>query len=496
MDLKEIIKGLDYVEIIGDTGKDISDIAFNSKTAVQDSLFIAVPGFKRDGKDYVSDAVENGAVAVISSSRTDKIPGITQIIVEEPRPALACVSNNFFNRPSGKLKITGITGTNGKTTTTFLVNSMLRSALSDTSFITTIMSGILNECAIFDRTTPESPELNRFFKNSVEKGVTHAIMEVSSHAVDLHRIDFIDFETFVFTNLTQDHLDYHKNMENYFNAKKKLFIKEYRDIFKCKNAVINIDDFYGRILCKETDLETITYSAKTKEADLYADDIICDTSGIKMNIIFRGKRLTDISSPLSGYFNVYNILAAAGAAISLGLDSINIKEGVQTDNAISGRFEKINGIDDFTVIVDYAHTPDGLENVLLTAKSLLKDGSRLISVFGCGGDRDKGKRPKMGKIAGDISDYIFITSDNPRSEEPESIIKMIEEGVMETGNRNYIKIPDRRKAILEALETAQKDDIVIIAGKGHEDYQEFSGHRIHFSDQEVVREWNKKRGAE
>lgn len=398
----------------------------------------------------------------------------------------------FFDKPSRKLKITGITGTNGKTTTTFLVDSMLKSAGFNTSFITTIKSSISGNPVRFDRTTPEALELNDFFKNSIKKDATHTTMEVSSHAVDLHRIDFMDFETFVFTNLTQDHLDYHENMENYFNTKKKLFISKYRDIFKCKNAVINIDDFYGQMLYRQTDLETITFSVKTKEADLFAENIICDTNGIKMDILFKGKRFTDISSPLSGYFNVYNILAAAGAAISHGLGDENIRKGAESDTEIRGRFEKINGIDDFTVIVDYAHTPDGLENVLMTAKSLLKNGARLISVFGCGGDRDKGKRPKMGKIAGDISDYIIITSDNPRSEEPQSIIEMIEEGVREAGNTCYLKISDRKKAILNALETARKDDIVIIAGKGHEDYQEFLGKRIHFSDQEIVKEWNSR----
>ena len=494
MDLKEIIKSLNYAETVGDISKDISGITFNSRNVKHNYIFVAIPGFKKDGRDYIREAVKNGATVVISNSKTEDINGITQIIVKEPRLALAFVSNIFYNRPSQKLKITGITGTNGKTTTTFLVDSMLKSASFDTSLITTIRSEIKGNAVKFDRTTPESLELNNFFRDSIENGVTHTTMEISSHAIELHRIDFMNFETFVFTNLTQDHLDYHETMDNYFNAKKKLFSKDYRDIFKCRNAVINIDDPYGRILYEQTDLKTITYSVQNRTADIYAENIISDTSGIKMDIIFRGEKFTEISSHLSGYFNVYNILAAAGAALSLGLERNNIKEGAESDNAICGRFEKINDIDDFTVIVDYAHTPDGLENVLMTAKSLLKEGARLISVFGCGGDRDKGKRPKMGRIAAKISDYIFITSDNPRSEEPESIIEMIEEGIRETGNINYSKLPDRKEAILNALKLAQKDDIIVIAGKGHEDYQEFAGYRTHFSDQEIVREWNMERG--
>jgi UDP-N-acetylmuramyl-tripeptide synthetase len=368
---------------------------------------------------------------------------------------------------------------------------MLKAAGLKTSFLTTIKSDIMNNPVSFDRTTPESSELNEFFSASINKGVTHTTMEISSHAVDLHRVDFMKFETFVFTNLTQDHLDYHKTMENYFLTKKKLFLKKYREIFGCHNAVINIDDPYGKILYRQTDLKTLSYSVKIKEADIFAENIVCDTDGIKMNILLKGKNFIKVSSPLSGYFNVYNILGAVGAALVLGLDKNQIKEGIQSENSISGRFEKIKEIGDFTVIVDYAHTPDGLKNVLATAKSLLKTNARLIAVFGCGGDRDKNKRPKMGNIAGEIADFILITSDNPRSEEPQAILSMIEEGVLKTGNKNYLKISDRKKAIIEALETARKDDIIIIAGKGHEDYQEFSDHRIHFSDQEIVREWAK-----
>lgn len=490
MNLKEIIKKIDIIGSVGDIDRTVSSVVFNSLKAQPGSLFIAVPGFKKDGKSYIRDAAEKGAVAFVSNEKTDKIPGITQLIVKEPRIALAQISDLFYGRPSRKLKITGITGTNGKTTTTFLIDSMLKAAGLKTSFITTVKSEIIDTPVKFDRTTPESLELNDFFSASFKRGVSHITMEVSSHAIDLHRIDYMRFETFVFTNLTQDHLDYHKNMENYFFTKKKIFLEEYRKIFNCKNAVINIDDHYGKILYKLTDLNKISYSVKKKEADIFAQNIVCDTNGIKMDILLKKQgSVLEILSPLSGYFNVYNILGATGAALALGIKPRHIEEGIRLAGSINGRFEKIKKVTDFTVVVDYAHTPDGLKNVLKTAKSLLKENNRLIVVFGCGGDRDKRKRPKMGSIAGKIADLVFITSDNPRTENPETILSMIEKGVQETENKNYFKIPDRKKAIIEALQSAGKGDIVIIAGKGHEDYQEFSDYRIHFSDQEIVKEW-------
>lgn len=492
MKLSEIIKGLEYIEISGSLNKDVKNIFFNSKEVLKDTLFVAIPGFKQDGNNFIEDAINKGASAVVS---TRKLKGlnedskkITQIIVKDSRAALALISKNFYSDPSKELKITGITGTNGKTTTAFLTDSILQAARKKTSLITTVESYILDDLVKFNRTTPESLELNDFFRKSVKKNVTHTTMEVSSHAIDLHRIDYISFHSFVFTNLTQDHLDYHKSIKNYFDVKQRLFVPDFRQIFKGKYAVINIDDYYGKLLRKTTDLIPITYSILNKNSNIYASDIISDTSGLKMKINFEGEKIS-VDSSLSGNFNVYNILAAFGVGVSYGLDPNIIAEGIARVKNIKGRFEKITEIKDFTVIIDYAHTPDGLSNVLRMVKSILKPGSKLITVFGCGGDRDKDKRPKMGKIAGEMSDFVVLTSDNPRSENPDLIIDMIENGLSNIPDIKYEKIADRESAIIFALDIAKKDDIVVIAGKGHEDYQEFNGYRINFSDQAIVKSW-------
>lgn len=493
MNLKQILKNLKPIEIKGEVNKEISDITYNSKKVEKNSLFVAISGFKKDGHDFIFHAVKNGAAAVVSQKKIITENKVTQIIVSDCREALARISSNFYQSPSSGLTLTGITGTNGKTTTAFLIDSILKNADKKTSLITTIKSFVLNKKILFDRTTPESLELNKFFQESLNAGAVFSTMEVSSHAIDLHRVDYLDFDYFIFTNLTQDHLDYHNNMQNYFNTKKRLFIKEFRTLYSGKGAVINADDIFGRQLLKATDLQTLSYSVISKDTDIKAENITSNTAGIKMDVIIGNKEKVKIKSRLSGYFNVYNILASIGAGIFLNIDMPLIQKGISNMSGVNGRFEKIEEIKDFTVIVDYAHTPDGLENVLSTASSILTSGSRMITVFGCGGDRDKIKRKIMGSIAGKISDLIFITSDNPRTEDPLSIIEMVEEGVKDSGNKNYIKIVDRAKAISEALNAAGKNDIVIIAGKGHEDYQEFNGYRIFFSDQKIAKDWAMRR---
>jgi len=494
MNLKEIIRDLNILNIKGSLDKDILNISYNSKKITENSLFIAISGFKKDGHDFIIDAINNGATSIIVQKEDvlNKISlnqNVTLITVPDTRIALAKVSDNFYKHPSSKLTLIGVTGTNGKTTTTFLTDRILKCSNKKTSFITTIESFILDKKILFDRTTPESLDLNSFFYESLNSKVKFSTMEVSSHAIDLHRIDFLNYDYFIFTNLTQDHLDYHKNMQNYFNTKKKLFIKEYRNLYSGKGAVINNDDLYGKQLIKETDLETISYSINDKNSDIFAQNIINNTNGIEMDVLVKKLGNIHIKSNLMGYFNVYNILAAIGVSVFLNIDPLFIQEGIKQMTGVNGRFEKIQEIKDFTVIVDYAHTPDGLENILKTASSILNKDSKIITVFGCGGDRDKTKRKIMGKIAGDISDFVIITSDNPRTEDPQSIIEMIEEGLKESGNKNYLKIVDRETAINNALNMANKDDIVIIAGKGHENYQEFKDKRIYFSDQQVVKNW-------
>ncbi|MCX6346928.1 MAG: UDP-N-acetylmuramoyl-L-alanyl-D-glutamate--2,6-diaminopimelate ligase [Actinobacteria bacterium] len=443
--MSQLLKNIKPLEITGDINREIHDISCNSGNIREGGLFVAISGFKKDGHDFITEAIKNGAAAVIAQKKVKSDGNFTQIIVSEPREALARISSNFYGNPSSALTLTGITGTNGKTTTTFLIDSVLKFAGKKTSMITTIESFILDKKISFDRTTPGSLELNKFSSDSVKSGAEFLTMEVSSHAIDLHRVDFLDFDFFIFTNLTHDHLDYHENMMNYFDTKKRLFVKEFRELYSGKGAVINADDIYGKQLLDVTDLQTLSYSVLSKDADIMAENISSSTTGIGMDVLIKNKGNIKIKSELCGYFNVYNILAAIGACVFLNIDLDIIP------------------------------------------------GSRIITVFGCGGDRDKTKRYIMGSIAGKVSDFLIITSDNPRTEDPASIINMIECGVKETDNKNYLKIPDRTNAIEEALNTAAQNDIVIIAGKGHEDYQEFNGYRIYFSDQKIVKDWALKR---
>jgi len=493
MKLSQLLKNIEPIEITGDINKEIMGISYNSGSTKEGDLFVAIPGFAKDGHDFIDEAIKNGAVAFMTQRKVKPDNRSTQIIVSKTREALARISSNFYDSPTTDLTLTGITGTNGKTTTTFLIDSVLKFAGEKTSIITTIDSYILNKKIHFDRTTPGSLELNKFSRDSISAGANFLTMEVSSHAVDLHRIDFLDSDFFIFTNLTQDHLDYHKNMQNYFNTKKRLFVKEFRGLYAGRGAVINADDIYGKQLLELTDLKTLSYAVLSGEADIRAENISSSTSGIEMDVLIKDRGKIKIKSMLCGYFNVYNILASIGACVFLNIDKDIIQKGIAMMPGVCGRFEKIKEIKDFTVIIDYAHTPDGLENILKTASSILTSGSRIITVFGCGGDRDKTKRSIMGSIAGKKSDFMIITSDNPRTEDPSSIISMIEDGVKESGNNNYLKMEDRASAIEKALNAAVKNDIVLIAGKGHEDYQEFNGHRIYFSDQKIVKDWALRR---
>jgi UDP-N-acetylmuramoyl-L-alanyl-D-glutamate--2,6-diaminopimelate ligase len=495
MKLNNVLKDVEYISITGPQDIEITGISVNSKKIKTGNLFLSITGFKKDGHDFVPEAIKNGAAAVMVQKVLELPKNITQILVKDCRTEFPKICRNFYKNPTGSLILIGITGTNGKTTTVFLTDSILKSAGLKTSFITTVQSFIGKDLLTFDRTTPESLDLNEFFDRSVRESIKTASMEISSHSIDLHRIDYLDYDYFVFTNLTQDHLDYHINMENYFSVKKKLFLKENRKRYGGRGAVINVDDTYGAELIKETDLKLLTYAIKDKNAMLFASDINNSINGIDMYLNYQsqdGKKFKfKINSKLCGFFNVYNILASASTGLIMDLDVKDIQEGIKKMTGVPGRFEKIESQNNRNVIVDYAHTPDGLDNVLKTARSLLEPGGKLISVFGCGGDRDKVKRKMMGEISAICADLTIITSDNPRTEEPEMIMGMIEEGFSQTGAQNYMKLTDRKEAIFKALDIAGKNDIVVIAGKGHEDYQEFADFRIHFSDQEIVRQWNK-----
>jgi len=491
--LREILEGVRYKEIYGDPDIAVKDICIDSRKAVKGGLFAAVKGFKLDGHDFARDAVINGAASLIVNRKLDVDPAITQVVVDDTRKVLPAVSDNFFMHPSKNLKVIGITGTNGKTTTCYLIDSILRAAGIKTSMITTYRSYIDGTEVKFDRTTPESVDLHRFFTAGRDRDVEFACMEVSSHSIDLHRVDYIDFDYIIFTNLTQDHLDYHGSIEKYFEVKSRLFDTGNHKCYGEGKAVINIDDSFGLRLFNGTDREKISYGIKDKKADVRAEDIQSSIAGIRMDII-SGNDSTFINTPLCGIFNIYNILAAFSVCLEAGISREHIADGIGRMKGFGGRFEKIEDDSGRTVIVDYAHTPDGLQNVLQTAREILAENGRLISVFGCGGDRDIGKREKMGAISAELADYSIITSDNPRCEDPDKIIDMVEKGFQGNIAGEYIRITDRKEAIFKAMDMAGRGDLVLIAGKGHEDYQEFEdGRRIPFSDPGVVREYNENK---
>lgn len=489
MKLQDLIKKIGCRELYGNTDIEVENISINSKKVKEGSLFVAIEGFKEDGHNFIGEAVSGGAAGIVVRKKSNVPPYVTQVVVDDTRKALSLLCKNFYRDPTVSFNLVGVTGTNGKTTTCYLIDSILRSAGTKTSLITTVESFLNGEEVSFERTTPESIDLNIFFDKSRQEKVDAVCMEVSSHSIDLHRVDYLNFDYFVFTNLSRDHLDYHKDMESYFTEKKKLFLKINRDIYGGKKAVINIDDSYGKDIFKITDLKKISYSLGSNEASVWPTDISSSISGIKMTVNTRDGEKMDISSPLCGYFNVYNILAAIGVCMDMGIKTEYIIKGIGLMHGVKGRFEKVYDDGRILVIVDYAHTPDGLRNVLRTARELLKPGGKVISIFGCGGDRDRGKRKIMGHISGQYADYTIITSDNPRSEEPVSIINMIEEGVIDSSNDRYMTEVDRKKAIFKALKMAGRNDIVIIAGKGHENCQEFKDYKIHFCDQEIVKEW-------
>jgi len=489
MKLQNLLKDIKYKKIYGSDDIDIGNISINSKNAASGSLFVAIEGFKRNGHNFVVEAVSSGAAAVMGMRKLEIPSYITQVIVNNTREVLPVLCRNFYQDPSKSFKLIGITGTNCKTTTCYLINSILNIEGIKTSLITTVESFLGGEKTFFERTTPESLDVNDFFKRSRQKKVDAVCMEVSSHSIDLHRVDYLKFNYLVFTNLSRDHLDYHEDMASYFNVKKKLFLKGYRCVYGGEKAVINIDNSYGERIFKSTDLKKISYSLKSDRASVWASDIKSSISGIEMDVNTSDGKKLNISSPLCGYFNIYNILAAACVCIDMGIKDSSIQKGIESLYGVEGRFEKIGSDRSSTVIVDYAHTPDGLENVLVTIKQMLKPSGRIISVFGCGGDRDKGKRKIMGRISGQRADFTVITSDNPRTEKPDSIISMIEEGLIESGSKEYIKETDRKKAIFKALEMARKNDVVLIAGKGHENYQEFRDYKVPFCDREVVEKW-------
>ncbi len=468
---------------------EVTGIQYDSRKIQRRDCFVAIKGTGVDGHAYISAAVERGASVVVLEN--DAIlpdsyflhAGVVKIVVPDSRKALAVMSANFYGEPSKSLKLVGVTGTNGKTTTTHLVKSIMEASGMKTGLIGTIEYTIGDEVIPATHTTPESLELNQLFATMVTKGCTAATMEVSSHALHQSRAYGLDFDAAVFTNLTQDHLDYHGTMDAYFEAKKILF-----DTLKARaHAVANADDPYGEKIMSSTRAVTMTYSAE-KAAMVEAKNIHLSIEGTVFDVI-HNRENTTISSPLVGRFNVYNILAAFSAGVAIGIPKDKIRNGIEQLQRVRGRFEKIRSPKGWTAIIDYAHTPDALEKSLRTIHEVLpRPGrGRITTVFGAGGDRDKTKRPLMAAAVGTLSDNVVVTSDNPRTEDPERVIDEIVQGLPK--GAPYKRQVDRRQAIEETLRQARLGDVVLIAGKGHEEYQVIGTQKIHFSDREIVEEF-------
>lgn len=490
--LKNLLQGLETTSICGGLEVEIKGIAHDSRRIQPGYLFVAIPGFRVDGHAFIPQALAAGAVAVLGEKKPENWPqGVTWIEVASSRRALAPLAARFYGYPARQLTLIGVTGTNGKTTTTHLVEAILRQAGHRVGLMGTIYNRLGEEVLPAENTTPLPLELQASLRYMLDRGASHVVMEVSSHGLDLDRVEECFFAVGVFTNLTQDHLDYHGTLENYRAAKGLLFKKE-----RCRLAVINIDDSEGEFfqrLAEQEGLEVWTYG-HSKEARVRALKPLISASGVSFEVETPvGK--ASIQLQLTGDFNVYNALAAISTGLALGYDLELIRTALAAVPGVAGRFEKVEAGQPFTVIVDYAHTPDGLENVCQTARQLVPAGQgRLITVFGCGGDRDRSKRPKMGAIAARYSDYVIITSDNPRTEDPLAILDEIEPGVVAADSPvAYEKIVDRRAGIRRALELACPGDLVLIAGKGHETYQIIGQQVLPFDDRQVVREeWQRK----
>jgi UDP-N-acetylmuramoyl-L-alanyl-D-glutamate--2,6-diaminopimelate ligase len=479
--LAALVAELSGAQVVGDPSIEVSSLAYDSRKVGPGTLFFCVPGEKVDGHEFAAAAVEAGAVVLVterdmsesfpSSRSTDDV---AQVVVSDARAAMAVVAAAFYGDPSGELRVVGVTGTNGKTTTAFLIREVLEAAGIQSGLLGTVRQVVGGVEEDVERTTPEAIDLQATFRRMLEAGDRACVMEVSSHALALHRADAIHFELALFTNLTQDHLDFHADMEDYFAAKRLLFE------MGPKVAVVNADDEYGRRLAGE--FECVTFSVEAAEADFRATDVTFDAGGAHFTL---SPGAVEVRTGLPGDFNVANALGAFAAATAMGVEPEVGAAGLARAERVPGRFEPIDEGQDFAVLVDYAHTPDSLENVLRAARRLSE--GRVISVFGAGGDRDRDKRPKMGRAGAALSDLAIVTSDNPRSEDPAAIIAEVVGGI-ENGASFEVE-PDRRAAIALALRQARPGDTVVIAGKGHEQGQEFEGGRkVPFDDREVARE--------
>jgi UDP-N-acetylmuramoyl-L-alanyl-D-glutamate--2,6-diaminopimelate ligase len=473
--MKELLSDVAMTPL-GDRDATVGGVACRSDAVAPGDAFFAVRGLLHDGHDYAADAVSRGASAIVVEHALSDI-AVPQFLVADTRAALARASSRIEGQPSKSLDVVGITGTNGKTTTVYLLDAILRHAGLTTGLIGTVETRVAGERMPSSRTTPDSRDLQHLLAEMRDAGVTTASMEVSSHAIDLHRVDAVEFAAVAFTNLTQDHLDYHHTIEEYAAVKRRLFTD-----FPSRVKVIDIDDEFGASVAAE--LPGITTVGRSADAMIRAIDEIPSASGTVFTLVTRSGTAR-VELPLAGAYNVSNALVAAGCALGIGIDLAVVVEGLNAAPQVPGRLERVEAGQPFSVIVDYAHTPDSLDKALLAVKAVTT--GRVIAVFGCGGDRDPAKRPVMGAAAARNADISIITSDNPRTEDPVGIILQVEDGLRDSGARYEVEV-DRRRAIARAIELAEPGDAVLIAGKGHEDYQIFAEQTIHFDDREVARE--------
>ena len=477
MTLGELLKNVDTGTISARMDTEIRGVSFDSRTIQAGELFIAIRGCEYDGHQYIVEAVGKGAVCVIC----EEAPGVrTQyVIVKDSRIALAEVSAAWFGHPAAKLIIIGVTGTNGKTTVTNLTKRIIEECSGEKVGLIGTNGNIIGDKELqTERTTPESHEIQGLLSMMVQAGCRYVVMEVSSHALSQNRVHGIEFEVGVFTNLSPEHLDYHESIEAYAEAKSRLFQN-------CRNAAINIDDQYAPVMKKSAQCPVITYAITNGDADLVAKNVKLHADRVDFSALTVGS-LSRVELGIPGLFSVYNALAVMSAGMLLGFDNEQIIAGLKTCKGVKGRAEVVPAGRDFTVLIDYAHTPDALKNIITAAREFTR--GRVVTLFGCGGDRDKNKRPVMGAIAAEYSDYVIVTSDNPRTENPGDIINEILSG-MDNVTTPYIVIENRREAINMALESAKPDDVLILAGKGHETYQIFGKEKRHFDEREVVAEY-------
>ncbi|MBE7036094.1 MAG: UDP-N-acetylmuramoyl-L-alanyl-D-glutamate--2,6-diaminopimelate ligase [Ruminococcaceae bacterium] len=474
MKLSKLLENVTLLQSI-EENIDITGIAYDSRKISPGDLFVCIKGYQTDGHLYIENAIQNGAAAILVQDEVAPL-SVPCLRAENTRKALAQIAANFYDHPERKLKTVAVTGTNGKTTVTTLIKSILEFAGKSVGLIGTNANMIRNTVLPTAHTTPESLDLFALFAQMVEEGLEYVVMEVSSHSLFLHRVYGIPFTVATFTNLTQDHLDFHETMENYFLAKKILFTM-------CDVAIINVDDSYGRRIMDDIGCPMVTYGVDN-DATFKAESYRISSRGVIFDLIANETTLP-IRLGIPGKFSIYNCLAAFATCTVLGIEPQKIADALLIAKGVPGRAESVYTGTDYTVLIDYAHTPDGLENIIKTVKEFAQ--GRVVTLFGCGGDRDPVKRPIMGKIAGTLSDFCIITSDNPRTEEPMSIIRQIESGMKDSGG-TYTVIENRREAIRYALAEALPGDCIILAGKGHETYQILGKEKRHFDEREVVRD--------